>query len=111
MIRRRLFLAVAAILPFLVGRRSVAKPAPLETGIPATVPLPVPVASPSPVAIGWWRGPAGWAYHPDLGWMHSFMPMRDLTPPNWYGPPPPLPARIPMDWGKILNGKVDKPTI
>ena len=96
--RRRVLAFVVALMPVLGFRRAAAGPLVAEP-----VPVPEPVAS-LPVVVGWWRGPGGWAYHPDLGWMHSFMPIKDLTPANWYGPPPPRPAPIPMDWGKVLNG-------
>ena len=97
--RRRVLAFVAALVPLLAFRRAVAAPVVAE---PVPLPKPEPVALP-PGVVGWWRGPNGWAYHPNSGWMHSLMPMKDLTPANWYGPPPPLPPRIPFDWGAALK--------
>ncbi len=72
----------------------------------AALPVPVkPDLSPSRVCTsGWWVGPGNWAYHQEIGWMHSFLPMHDLKPAEWYGPPPPRPAPIPFDWGKVMKG-------
>jgi hypothetical protein len=94
--RRHILTFAAALVPVLRFRRVVVPPVVAE---PMPVPVPEPAAS-SPVVTGWWRGPGGWAYHPNSGWIHSMLPMKDLTPANWYGPPPPRPAPIPFDWGK-----------
>ena len=95
--RRRVLAALAATLTGLGLRRAAALPAPPP-------PMPLPIHVPEPVAIepipepsivceaGWWVAPGGGSmvYHHRLGWMHSLMPMRNLTQAKWYGPPPPL---------------------
>lgn len=92
-IRRRFLAAVAAFVPLLAFRRGVARP--------VVLPEPLP---PVPVARGWFIDRNGWAYSPSVGWVHSMTPWKDLTPANWYGPPPPRPPRIRLDWGKIGTG-------
>ena len=96
--RRRVLAFAAALLPVLGFRRAVARPVVAET-----VPVPEPVAS-QPVVIGWWRAPGGWAYCTRLGWVHSMIPMENLTPANWYGPPPPrdMDRRMVLNWDRYV---------
>ena len=83
--RRRVLAALTATLTGLGIRRAAALPVPVPVAIE-------PIPEPSIVCTeGWWVEPGGtMAYHHKIGWMHSFMPMRNLKKAQWYGPPPPL---------------------
>lgn len=89
--RRRVLAALAAILAGLGFRRAAALPGPVRIEpVLSKLPPAEPLSAPSRVCMeGWFRGPGNWAYHHEIGWMHSFMPMHDLKPATWYGPPPP----------------------
>ena len=100
--RRRVLALAAVLVPVLGFRRAVAGPE-LVVVEPVPLPVPEPVASPA-AAMGLWRAPGGWAYHARLGWMHSMMPIEDLTPANWYGPPPlrDMDRRMVLNWDRYV---------
>ena len=86
--RRPFLAALAATMAGLGLRRAAAVPVPPQ---PVPVPLP-PEVPPAPVdaeAAGWWVENAHLAYHPEIGWLHTFRAMfHDVKRAEWYGPPP-----------------------
>ena len=43
---------------------------------------------------------------PPLIYIHTFQPMPDRKLAAWYGPPPPFPAREPINWGPLPTKEI-----
>lgn len=106
--RRRFLAALAVSLAGLAMRRAAARPARVRIE-PVLSKLPPAEPAPAPVEVsmdGWFPGPGNWAYSPRLGWIHTFQPMPDRKLAAWYGPPPPFPAREPINWGPLPTKEI-----
>ena len=86
--RRPFLAALAATMAGLGLRRAAAVPAHPE---PVSVPPEVTPAVMDAEAAGWWVENSHLAYHPEIGWLHTFRAMfHDVKRAEWYGPPPPI---------------------